>query len=261
VAQQCIERGNVLVAGATADKATRLVAPGEPIRILGPPARFVSRAGFKLLGALERFQIDPRGWHVLDAGASTGGFTDCLLQHGAADVVAVDVGHGQLHERLRADARVTCVERCNIRTSLTPEIVGRPVDAVVADLSFISLRMVLDPLLAVCAPQATLVVLVKPQFEAGRAEVSRGRGIVRSPEIWRRILNEVIAALEAREATIMGVMASPITGTDGNVEFIVHAHAPAEVPSAPPPASSTAPMPSAGSVSMITAAVAEASDR
>lgn len=199
--------------------------------LVGPAPRFVSRAGHKLEGALDRFGIDPSGWRVLDAGASTGGFTDCLLQHGAAEVVAVDVGHNQLHEKLEGDERVRNVERTNLRT-LDPAIVGEPVDAVVADLSFISLRLVLAPVLAVCRPGAQLVLLVKPQFEAGRAEAAKGQGIVRDPQVWRRVLHEVIAALVSQRAAIMGVMPSPITGTDGNVEFVVHALAPGAPPAA-----------------------------
>ncbi|MEO6121631.1 MAG: TlyA family RNA methyltransferase, partial [Acidimicrobiales bacterium] len=133
-----IEQGRVLVAGAPADKASRLVDAGEPVAVLGDPPPFVSRAGAKLAAALDRFAVDPAGRRALDAGASTGGFTDCLLQRGAARVVAVDVGHGQLHERLRADPRVVVHDRTNIRGFRLDE----PVDLVVADLSFISLRTV-----------------------------------------------------------------------------------------------------------------------
>ena len=162
------------------------------------------------------------GCRVLDAGASTGGFTDCLLQRGAAEIVAVDVGYGQLHERVAGDPRVRVVDRTNVR-DLDPAIVGEPVDLVTADLSFISLRLVLDALLGVLRPGGALVALVKPQFEAGRQVVARGRGIVTDPDVWRTVLDEVTSACEARGATIMGVMASPITGTDGNVEFLLHA--------------------------------------
>ena len=164
------------------------------------------------------------GRRALDLGASTGGFTDCLLQRGASEVVAVDVGYGQLHERLRADDRVVVRERTNVR-DLLPGDVGAPVPLVVADLSFISLRTVLPAVLALAAPGADLVLLVKPQFEAGREEASRGRGVITDPEVWRRVLHEVAAALEHEGAAIMGVMASPLTGADGNVELLLHARA------------------------------------
>jgi 23S rRNA (cytidine1920-2'-O)/16S rRNA (cytidine1409-2'-O)-methyltransferase len=140
-------------------------------------------------------------------------------------VVAVDVGHGQLHERLRADPRVTNVERTNLRT-LDPDVVGAPVDVVVADLSFISLRLVLPPVLAVARPGALLALLVKPQFEAGRSEVAKGRGVVTDPAVWRRVLVDVSAALGEQGASIMGAMVSPITGSDGNVEFVLVGRAP-----------------------------------
>src|SRR4051812_18567969 len=159
-----------------------MVDPGEAVEVLGPSPRFVSRGGEKLDAALERFAIDVTGLRALDAGASTGGFTDCLLQRGAAHVVAVDVGYGQLHERLRADPRVTVAERTNIRAfELDP-----PADVVVADLSFISLGAVAPALVGANARVgADVVVLVKPQFEAGRAEVSKGHGVVREPDVWR----------------------------------------------------------------------------
>jgi 23S rRNA (cytidine1920-2'-O)/16S rRNA (cytidine1409-2'-O)-methyltransferase len=227
-AQADIAAGRVLVAGAVADKGSRQVAPGDAIVLRGPPPRFVSRGGEKLAGALDTFGVDPRGRRVLDAGASTGGFTDCVLQRGAAQVVAVDVGYGQLHERVAEDPRVRVVDRTNIR-ALSLDVLGEPVDLVVADLSFISLLLVVDPLLACCRPSADLVVLVKPQFEAGKEEASRGKGVITSPDVWRRVLREVIAAFVARQATIMGVMVSPLTGADGNVEFLLHAVAPARV--------------------------------
>ncbi len=198
----------------------------------GDPPRFVSRGGEKLDAALDRFAIDPLGVRALDAGASTGGFTDCLLQRGAARVVALDVGHGQLHERLRADPRVEVHERRNVR-DLAPGDLGEPFPLVVADLSFISLRAVLPHLLDQAAPGADLVLLVKPQFEAGRNEASRGRGVIRDPEVWRRVLEEVVVALGGYGAAIMGAMPSPITGADGNVEFLVHARAAPADPPAP----------------------------
>jgi 23S rRNA (cytidine1920-2'-O)/16S rRNA (cytidine1409-2'-O)-methyltransferase len=220
-AREVIARGEVSVSGAPALKASRLVAADEPVVVAGPPARFVGRGGDKLDAALEQFGIDLNGCRVLDAGASTGGFTDCALQRGAERVIAVDVGRGQLHHRLRTDPRVEVHERTNVR-HLAPGDLGPPVDVVVADLSFISLRTVAPALVALARPGADLVWLVKPQFEAGRAEASRHRGVIGDPVIWRRVLEEVAAALGAQRAAIMGVMASPITGADGNVEFLVH---------------------------------------
>ena len=220
-----IDAGRVTVGGAPAAKAATLVAAGQPIEVLGPPPRFVGRGGDKLDAALDRFGVDVGGRRGLDAGASTGGFTDCLLQRGAAEVVAVDVGHGQLHERLRDDPRVTVRERTDIRT-LGPGDVGGPIDVVVVDVSFISLRTVLPALLALASPGAALVALVKPQFEAGRREASRGRGVVRDPEVWRRVLDDVATAAQSRGAAMMEVMVSPLTGARGNVEFLLHLVAP-----------------------------------
>jgi 23S rRNA (cytidine1920-2'-O)/16S rRNA (cytidine1409-2'-O)-methyltransferase len=189
--------------------------------VVGDGPRFVGRGGEKLDAALDRFAVDVTGARALDAGASTGGFTDCLLQRGAAHVVAVDVGYGQLHERLRDDDRVEVHDRTNIR-EVGPGDLGPPFDVVVADLSFISLRLVLAPLLALAAPGAPFVPLVKPQFEAGRAAAARGRGVIRDPGVWRQVLADVRDAIEACGATIMGGMVSPIRGADGNVEFLLH---------------------------------------
>jgi 23S rRNA (cytidine1920-2'-O)/16S rRNA (cytidine1409-2'-O)-methyltransferase len=217
-AQSDIAAGRVLVAGAVADKAARLVAPGEPLQLLGPPPRFVSRGGEKLDAALDRFAVPVAGRTALDAGASTGGFTDCLLQRGAASVLAVDVGHGHLDARLRADRRVTVLERTNIRHLELDE----PVDVVVADLAFISLRTVAGALAGAARPGGDLVVLVKPQFEAGRVEVSRGRGVVRGPEVWAAAVTGVQTAFAAHGAVMMGLMVSPLLGAEGNVEFLAH---------------------------------------
>jgi 23S rRNA (cytidine1920-2'-O)/16S rRNA (cytidine1409-2'-O)-methyltransferase len=221
-AQELIAAGRVLVAGASADKSARMVAPAEPVQVLGPPARYVSRGGLKLEGALDHFEVSVDGLRVLDAGASTGGFTDCVLQHGARAVVAVDVGHGQLHPKLRQDERVQVMERANMR-HLGPADIGGPADIVVADLSFISLVTVAPALLACVRPGGSLVLLVKPQFEAGRADVSRGRGVIRDPEVWSRVQERVGGAFTERGAAIMGWMTSPIQGAEGNVEFLLHA--------------------------------------
>jgi 23S rRNA (cytidine1920-2'-O)/16S rRNA (cytidine1409-2'-O)-methyltransferase len=189
--------------------------------VVGPGPRFVGRGGEKLDAAFERFAVPVAGRRALDAGASTGGFTDCLLQRGADEVVAVDVGYGQLHERLRADPRVDVRERTNVR-SLDREALGGPVDLVVADLSFISLRTVLPVLVPLVEPGGDLVVLVKPQFEAGRPEAARGSGVIREPEVWRRVLEEVATAAAESGADRMDEMESPLTGADGNVEFLLH---------------------------------------
>lgn len=220
-AQAAIAAGRVTVGGAPAVKAARLVAADEAIEILGPPARFVGRGGEKLDGALDRFEVRVEGRRAIDCGASTGGFTDCLLQRGALEVVSIDVGYGQLHERLRADPRVRSFERTNIR-GLDPSSVGGPAPMVVGDLSFISLRTVVDDLLQLAEPAADLVLLVKPQFEAGRVEAARGRGVITDPEVWRRVLDEVHDSFADRGTAIMGAMTSPIEGADGNVEFLVH---------------------------------------
>jgi 23S rRNA (cytidine1920-2'-O)/16S rRNA (cytidine1409-2'-O)-methyltransferase len=226
-AQRAIRESQVLVGGAVADKASRLVGPGEPVRLVGPRPRFVSRGGEKLHGALEHFGIDPSGLWAFDAGASTGGFTDCLLQRGAVGVVAADVGFGQLHEKIRADARVEVHEHLNLRTVDAPVFFGgRRFPLIVGDLSFISLRSLVPTLMALSASQATLVLLVKPQFEAGRAEVAKGKGVIREPAVWLRALEDVMGTFLSQGATMMGAMTSPITGTDGNVEFLVHLRAP-----------------------------------
>ncbi|HSB85878.1 MAG TPA: TlyA family RNA methyltransferase, partial [Ilumatobacteraceae bacterium] len=193
-AGRSIDAGLVLVNGSIADKAARLVDPGDAVVLQGPAARYVSRGGEKLDAALAAFGIETKGLRVLDAGASTGGFTDCLLQRGAEQVVAVDVGHGQMHPKVRNDPRVVVYERFHVR-DLSPEAIGGLVDLVVADLSFISIVRALPSLLAVCKPQAPLVMLVKPQFEAGRAEVNRGSGIIRDAAIHERVRDEVTNAL------------------------------------------------------------------
>lgn len=221
-AQSLIADCRVLVNGSVADKAARQVAPGDAIVVTGPPSRWVGRGAEKLDHALDAFTLDVTGVRALDAGASTGGFTDCLLQRGAREVVALDVGHGQLHERLRADPRVINIERTNVRT-MTQETVGGPVDVVVGDLSFISLTLVIPALVGVCQPGADMVLLVKPQFEAGRHEAGKGRGVITDPAIHERVKREVGTALAAAGCTICGWTDSPITGADGNREFLVHA--------------------------------------
>jgi 23S rRNA (cytidine1920-2'-O)/16S rRNA (cytidine1409-2'-O)-methyltransferase len=221
-AQQLIEENRVRVGGSVAQKASRQVSLSDPVVVDGPPSRFVGRGADKLDHALDVFRLDVEGIRALDAGASTGGFTDCLLQRGAAHVVALDVGHGHLHERLRGDPRVTNLERCNIRTA-TPATIGGLVDLVVADLSFISLGLVIPALARMCHAGSSMVLLVKPQFEAGRAETSRGRGVISDPAVHERVRGEVETALRDSGCRVIGWTESPITGAEGNREFLVHA--------------------------------------
>ncbi len=180
----------------------------------------MSRAGGKLASALDAFGLSPAGRRCLDAGASTGGFTDCLLQRGAAAVVAVDVGTDQLHARLRRDRRVDSRERTDIRT-LEPASIGGPADFTVADLSFISLRLVLPALARLTGPGAPVLALVKPQFEVGRAEAARRQGVIRDPATWRLVLDEVVASADDLEMSLRDATVAGVPGAGGNVEFVV----------------------------------------
>src|ERR671935_929102 len=199
------------------EKAGQQVDEGAELWVREPP-RFVSRGGEKLAHALDALGIDPAGRDCLDVGASTGGFTDVLLQHGAARVIALDVGRAQLHERLRADARVTVLERTNARELRELPF---PPDLITCDVSFISVRLVLPPVLALAAPGWEALVLVKPQFEAGRGEVGKG-GVVRDPEVHRRVVREVAEAALAWQAEPAGVVDSGLPGPKGNREFFLH---------------------------------------
>ncbi|HXV33069.1 MAG TPA: TlyA family RNA methyltransferase [Gaiellaceae bacterium] len=182
-------------------------------------ARFVSRGGEKLAAALEAFGLDVAGVDCIDVGASTGGFTDCLLQAGAARVIALDVGYGQLHPKLREDPRVTVLERTNVRDLRCEDLPFRP-SFVVCDVSFIGLAKALPPALACAVPGWRGAVLVKPQFEAGPADVGRG-GVVRDPEVHRRVVDEVVAQAPEWGARVLGVEPSPLLGPKGNQEFFV----------------------------------------
>ena len=206
------------VGGSPAPAPTRLVAADEPIQVTGDPPRFVSRGGEKLAAALDRFDLDVRGRRALDAGASTGGFTDCLLQAGVVHIDAVDVGRGQLAWSLRDDPRVTVRERTNVR-HLEPDALGGPVDLTVADLSFISLVTVAPALVRCTKADGDFVLLVKPQFEAGRARIGKG-GVVRDPAVHRAVLHEVRDGLHAAGLHVVDIMVSPLRGADGNVEFL-----------------------------------------
>jgi 23S rRNA (cytidine1920-2'-O)/16S rRNA (cytidine1409-2'-O)-methyltransferase len=219
-AEMAIRSGAVLVGGRPATTSATLVLPAEAISIRRQSRRFVSRGGEKLEAALEAFGIEVRGRSGLDAGASTGGFTDCLLVRGIDRVAAVDVGYGQLDWRLREDPRVTVLDRTNVR-DLRPEALPWMPDVVVADLSFISLRAVL-PALASCASEgANLVLLVKPQFEAARGEAPGG--VVADPEVWRAVLEAVVGAAAEAGLGARGVRPSPILGPKGNAEFLLWA--------------------------------------
>jgi 23S rRNA (cytidine1920-2'-O)/16S rRNA (cytidine1409-2'-O)-methyltransferase len=219
-ALEAIEAGQVRVQGIPTTSAARRVAGDEPIAVIGDGPRFVSRGGEKLAAALDAFRIDAGGRKALDAGASTGGFTDCLLQAGAASVVAVDVGRGQLAWPLRNDPRVRVLERTNIRT-LELEAIGGPADLCTADLSFISLALCAPALARCTTPDADLVLLVKPQFEAGREHVGKG-GIVRDAAVHREVLRRVRDDVAAGGLRAIAVVPSPLRGADGNVEFFFH---------------------------------------
>ncbi len=221
-ARDAILRGHVLVAGRAADKPAMLVPPEADLAVADPAARYVSRGALKLAAALDHFGYDPAGLVALDLGASTGGFTEVLLERGAARIFAVDVGHGQLHPRLVADPRVVATEGLNVRDLEAATFDASPA-AVVADLSFISLRLALPPALGLAAPGAFLVALVKPQFEVGRAGVGKG-GIVRDPAAGRAAAEAIAAWLATQPGwSVDGLIASPIAGGDGNREFLLGA--------------------------------------
>jgi 23S rRNA (cytidine1920-2'-O)/16S rRNA (cytidine1409-2'-O)-methyltransferase len=227
-AQEAVRAGIVLVGGSPASKPATLVADDEPITLAEPVRRFVSRGGAKLEAALERFSVEVETRRCLDAGASTGGFTDCLLRAGAAHVVAVDVGYGQLAWALREDPRVTVLDRTNVRSLTADDLPFRP-DLVVADLSFISLRAVLPALAGVASPDADAVLLVKPQFEAGHTRVGKG-GVVRDASVWAAAIEGVAGAAREQGLEPRGVMASPVRGPAGNVEFLLWVAAGDDVP-------------------------------
>jgi len=218
-AQRVIAERRVQVDGAPVRKPATLVLPGQRLIVGGPPPRFVSRGGEKLQGAIDRFGLDLSGLRVLDAGISTGGFADCVLQAGAERVIGIDVGYGQLAERLRRDPRVALHERTNVRSVGLELLGGDPVDVLVADLSFISLATVLPVLLPLVRDDGLAVVLVKPQFEVGRERIGRG-GIVRGSEAWTFGLVRVVERVERLGWSFAGLVPSPITGAAGNVEFL-----------------------------------------
>ncbi|HLB40703.1 MAG TPA: TlyA family RNA methyltransferase, partial [Candidatus Babeliales bacterium] len=213
-----IMQGKLKVDGQVVTKPGQLIADTALLQLAIEQPKYVSRAGFKLEGALQYFQINVHNLVVLDAGISTGGFTDCLLQYGAKKVYGVDVGYGQVHEKIATDPRVIVMERTNLRelTSL-PE----PVDLVTLDLSFISVLKVLPAVLQLMQPTAHLLILIKPQFEAGRGLVGRG-GIVLDEQVRATVVQQVVAGVQALGLRSLGVCPSPITGTMGNQEFLAY---------------------------------------
>ena len=217
-AEALVLAGRVRVKGVERPKPGTSVASDAEVSVESPEHPWVSRGGVKLAAGLDAFGVDPAGKVCLDVGASTGGFTDVLLARGAARVYAIDVGHGQLHARLRSDPRVVLRERVNARL-LTREDVPEPCALLVADVSFISLRLVLPAAVPLLSPGAEAVLLVKPQFESERGEVGRG-GIVREPGVRSRALARVVSAAEALGLSPLGTVESPITGADGNVELL-----------------------------------------
>ena len=218
-AQARILAGEVRVEDRPVTKAGTAVDEAAVIRLRGEALPFVSRGGLKLAGALDLWGIDPTGLVCFDAGSSTGGFTDCLLQRGAARVYAVDVGTNQLHWKLRSDPRVVSMEQVNLRT-WDPSFIPEHCQLLVADLSFISLRLAIPPVLPSLAPEAVAVLLVKPQFEAGRDDVGPG-GIVRDPAVHRRVLVSTWAFFADTELRPQALVVSPIKGGEGNTEFLL----------------------------------------
>jgi 23S rRNA (cytidine1920-2'-O)/16S rRNA (cytidine1409-2'-O)-methyltransferase len=216
-AQTMVRAGLVRVAGVPTDQPDRMITDDQVIEVAGTAA-YVSRGGEKLAAALDAFAIDPRGRNGLDVGASTGGFTDVLLQRGAARVIAVDVGYGQLAWSLRQDPRVIVLERINIRHL---DRLPVPADLAVVDVSFISLRLVLPRVQALLSPPGDVVALVKPQFEVGKGAVGKG-GVVRDPEQHARVISELRQFAEENGYTVAGQIPSPVLGAKGNREFLLY---------------------------------------
>lgn len=219
-AKTTIMSGLVFVNGQRVDKPGTAVDPEAKIEVHGEALPFVSRGGFKLDKALRVFPVDPAGKTCLDCGASTGGFTDVLLQHGAKKVYAVDVGYGQLAWKLRNDARVVNLERTNLRY-VTQEQIPEPIDLAVMDVSFISIRLVIPAVKALLRPDADFICLIKPQFEAGREEVGK-KGVVRDSAVHKRVIQEILDFVPTAGLTVVGLDFSPIKGPEGNIEYLCH---------------------------------------
>ncbi|MEK6698153.1 MAG: TlyA family RNA methyltransferase [Nitrospirota bacterium] len=219
--QALILSGQVMVNNQKVEKAGALVPEDGDIRILGTPMPYVSRGGLKLEAALREFKVDVSGKTAMDVGASTGGFTDCLLQHGCKKVYAIDVGYGQMAWKLRQDPRVVVIERRNIR-DIDPSLIPEPVDIAVIDVSFISLEKVIPPVQQFLKPGAAVVALIKPQFEVNREQVGKG-GIVRDEAAREAAKERITAFVQEQGFDVRGVIPSPITGQDGNVEYLIYA--------------------------------------
>jgi 23S rRNA (cytidine1920-2'-O)/16S rRNA (cytidine1409-2'-O)-methyltransferase len=221
-AQALVLAGEVSVGGVRVDKAGTLVTEDASVAVRVPDHPYVSRGGVKLAGALDAFAVDPRGLRCLDLGASTGGFTDCLLQRGAAQVVAVDVGYGQFAHALRVDPRVVVMERTNART-LEPAQIGGPADLTVVDASFIGLGKLAAAIARCTRPGGALVALVKPQFEVGREQAAKGRGVVRDEAVRTGAIDAAAQELKAAGFAVLGQCDSVLPGPKGNREAFVHA--------------------------------------
>lgn len=221
-AKALVMSGRVFLGTERLDKPGKELPAEAPVRVEAPP-RFVGRGGEKLAGALERFGLSPDGCHVLDVGASTGGFTDCVLQAGALSVVCVDVGRAQLHGKLLADPRVTNLEQINARHLKASQLPRADYELIVMDLSFISLRSVLPAVWPLLREGGHLIALVKPQFEAGKEEADRGRGVIRDPSVHHRVVEAIrgFCLAELPRCEVIGEMDSPLLGADGNREFLL----------------------------------------
>ena len=219
-AQAIIMSGQVYVAGQKADKPGISYEETVEIEVRGEVCPYVSRGGWKLEKALRYFGVDPTGYVCSDSGASTGGFTDCLLQQGAKKVFAIDVGYGQLDWKIRSDPRVVVMERTNIRY-VTSEQLGEPLDLSVIDVSFISLRIVLPAIKQLLKADGQVLCLIKPQFEAGKDKVGK-KGVVRDPEIHKEVLDQFVSLANELEFKILGLTFSPVKGPEGNIEFLGH---------------------------------------
>ena len=220
-ARDAILRGHVRIDGVTASKPGQLVSDGSTVEVDDPAAAYVSRAALKLVAALDHFRLDIAGRVALDIGASTGGFTEIALLRGASHVVAIDVGHGQMHPRIAADMRATRIDGLNARTLTRQDLRGHPVDLLVSDVSFISLKLALPPALSLAEPGALGIFLVKPQFEAGRDAIGKG-GLLKDRAQGEAIARDMAGWLEAQDGwRSIGTTASPISGGDGNREFLL----------------------------------------
>lgn len=219
-AQAIIMSGNVYVNGQKADKAGTSFEENVEIEVRGAVCPYVSRGGLKLEKALRDFGVKPEGYVCSDSGASTGGFTDCLLQQGAKKVFAIDVGYGQLDWKIRSDERVVVMERTNIRY-VTPEDLGEPLDMSVIDVSFIGLEIVLPTIKNLLKPTGQVLCLIKPQFEAGKENVGK-KGVVRDPKVHQMVLDNFVALVDGLGFKILGLTFSPVKGPEGNIEFLGH---------------------------------------